>query len=74
MENASGGLIQVNLLPVQDNQQNNSTNYLISEGWENCIDIGIGTGWSADYADPASYLTLFLPYGNGYQTKNLGVW
>lgn len=74
VENASGGLIQVNLLPVQDNQQNNSTNYLISEGWENCIDIGIGTGWSADYADPASYLTLFLPYGNGYQTKNLGVW
>lgn len=74
VENASGGLIQVNLLPVQDNQQNNSTNYLISEGWENCIDVGIGTGWSADYADPASYLTLFLPYGNGYQTKNLGVW
>lgn len=74
VEAASGGLIQVNLLPVQDNQQNNSTNYLISEGWENCIDIGIGTGWSADYADPASYLTLFLPYGNGYQTKNLGVW
>ena len=74
VENASGGLIQVNLLPVQDNQQNNSTNYLISEGWENCVDIGIGTGWSADYADPASYLTLFLPYGNGYQTKNLGVW
>ena len=74
VENASGGLIQVNLLPVQDNQQNNSTNYLISEGWENCIDIGIGTGWSADYADPSSYLTLFVPYGNGYQTKNLGVW
>lgn len=74
VEAASGGLIQVNLLPVQDNQQNNSTNYLISEGWENCIDIGIGTAWSADYADPASYLTLFLPYGNGYQTKNLGVW
>lgn len=74
VEAASGGLIQVNLLPVQDNQQNNSTNYLISEGWENCIDIGIGTGWSADYADPAAYLTLFLPYGNGYQTKNLGVW
>lgn len=74
VEEASGGMIQVNLLPVQDNQENNSTNYLISEGWENCIDIGIGTGWSADYADPASYLTLFMPYGYGYQCKNLGLW
>lgn len=74
IENATDGLVQVNLLPVQDNQQNNSTNYLISEGWENCIDIGIGTGWSADYGDPASYLNLFMPYGNGYQCKNLGVW
>ena len=41
---------------------------------ENCTDIGLGTGMSAESADPASYLTLFLPYGNGYQTKNLGVW
>lgn len=74
VENASDGLIQVNLVPVQDNQQNNSTNYLITEGWENCVDIGIGTGWAADYADPASYLNLFMPYGNGYQCRNLGLW
>lgn len=74
IETVLDGAVIINLIPCNDSKQVNSTNYYISVGAENCCDIAIGTGWSADYADPSSYLNNVLPYGDGYQTKNLGVW
>lgn len=74
IESSLEGMVIVNLVACADQQQLNATNFLNPTGAEDCVDVAIGTGWSADYEDPASYLDNLLPFGNGYQCKNLGVW
>jgi len=68
------GLVVINLIPCADQQQLNATNFLNTTGAENCTDVAIGTGWTADYADPASFLNNLKPYGDGYQGKSIGLW
>lgn len=67
-------LVVVNTLALADQAKLNSTNYGITSGDQNCVDVALGTAWTADYADPASFLDTVLPYGDGAMCKNLGVW
>lgn len=74
IESALEGLVRVDLFGMNDSEQLNSTSFRCKTGAEVSCDFPIGTGWSADFADPYSYLANVLPYGDGYQTKNLGLW
>jgi ABC-type oligopeptide transport system substrate-binding subunit len=37
-------------------------------------DLSHQSGWSPDYGDPATWLDCFLPYGDGFMCKSLGLW
>ena len=74
IESALQGLVQVNLVSVETQQEMNYSTFWISNGSECNSDITIGQAWSADYADPASYLATLAPYGDGYMTMDLGLW
>ena len=74
IESALQGLVQVNLVSVETQQEMNYSTFWISNGSECNADITIGQAWSADYADPASYLATIAPYGDGYMTRDLGLW
>ena len=74
IESSLEGLVRVDMFGMNDSNELNSVSFLNKTGAELSCDFPIGTGWSADYADPSSYLNNVLPYGDGYQTKNLGLW
>lgn len=68
------GLVQVNLIGVETAADLNNADFYNKTGAESNGDVGIGKAWTADYGDPASFVTLFLPEGDGYMCKNLGLW
>lgn len=74
IENSLEGLVQVNLVGVESNEALNYSTFWNTTGAENNGDMVIGQAWSADYADPSSYLATLAPYGDGYMCKSLGVW
>lgn len=74
IENSLEGLVQVNMVAVESNADLNDSDFYNPTGAESNGDIGIGKAWTADYGDPASYLDTFLPEGDGYLCKNLGLW
>ena len=74
MENAFGGLVRFDTLPLNNvteflNVQNNTNN-----GSEHNTDMG-GLGCiGSDHGDPICYLDGLLPYGDGWLTPKLGLW
>ena len=74
IENSLEGLVQVNMVAVESNADLNDSDFYNPTGAESNGDIGIGKAWTADYGDPVSYLDTFLPEGDGYLCKNLGLW
>lgn len=74
IDNALEGLVQVNLVSVETSQDLNYATFWNRTGAENNSDMTIGQAWSADYADPYSYLATMAPNGEGYMTKSFGLW
>jgi len=68
------GLVQINMIAVDTQEQLNYSSFWNPTGAENSVDISIGTAWTPDYGDPASYLDTLLPAGDGYMCKYLGLW
>lgn len=74
IDNSLEGLVQVNLVGVEEAAALNNATFYNPTGAENNSDMIIGQAWSADYADPFSYLGTLAPEGDGYLCKNLGLW
>lgn len=72
IEANTDGLVQVNIVDTPDTRSYQNTSFFNDTGAQNCTDVNIGSGWSADYADPASYLDILQRYA--YLTKNFGLW
>ncbi len=72
IESNLDGLVQVNIVDTPDTTSYQNTSYFNDTGADNCTDVNIGSGWNADYADPASYLDIMQRYA--YLTKNFGLW
>lgn len=69
------GLVQINLQAAAEFDDFNRSTYWPDTGDQMNFDIAYGsTGWGPDYGDPATWLDCFLPYGEGYMAKNLGLY
>lgn len=73
IESSLEGVVQVNLVNVESQEQLNYSSFLHPDGTGLNCDESWGTAWTPDYGDPASYLDVFLPGGDGYMCKNLGL-
>ena len=73
IESSLEGAVQVNLVNVESQEQLNYNSFLHPNGTGLNCDESWGTAWTPDYGDPASYLDVFLPGGDGYMCKNLGL-
>ena len=73
IESSLEGAVQVNLVNVDSQEQLNYSSFWHRNGAELNCDESWGTAWTPDYGDPASYLDTFLPGGDGYLCKNLGL-
>jgi ABC-type oligopeptide transport system substrate-binding subunit len=73
IESSLEGAVQVNLVNVESQEQLNYNSFLHPDGTGLNCDESWGTAWTPDYGDPASYLDVFLPGGDGYMCKNLGL-
>lgn len=74
IESALGGLVRVDLLPVND-----ATEFLNVQNNTNCgaeinCDIGGLGAIGSDHGDPQCYTESLLPYGDGYLTAKMGLW
>lgn len=74
IDNSLEGLVQINLVGVEEGAALNNATFYNRNGAENNADMVIGQAWSADYADPSSYLMTLAPEGDGYLGKSLGLW
>ena len=74
IDNSLEGMVVVNLVGVEEAAALNNATFYNPDGASNNSDMIIGQAWSADYGDPSSYLLTLAPYGDGYLTKNLGLW
>lgn len=73
VENVTGGLIIIDLIPYDDSTNFSYAYYRTSAGNESNYDVTPGTsGWGPDYGDAQSFLDTIQPYG--YMTKNIGVY
>lgn len=73
IESSLEGAVQVNLVNVESQEQLNYNSFLHPDGTGLNCDESWGTAWTPDYGDPASYLDVFLPGGDGHMCKNLGL-
>ena len=74
IEEALGGLVRVDLLPVND-----ATEFLNVQNNTNCgaeinCDMGGLGAIGSDHGDPQCYTEALLPYGDGYLTAKMGLW
>lgn len=74
IESALGGLVIINLTDCTDMNDWYYAAYMPSYGYEENYDISDCSGWVADYGDPNTYLSCFLPDYSGYMTKTLGIY
>lgn len=74
VEASTNGCIQLNLVKCADSDAWMYTGYYTDYGWEANYDLFDLSGWGPDYGDPCTYLDTFLPYGDGYMLKTVGLW
>ena len=74
INSALEGLVKINKVSVNTQEELNYSAFWNPTGAESSVDITIGTAWTPDYGDPASYLDTLLPEGMGYMCKYLGLW
>ena len=70
------GLVQVNLMGMDDRNDWLSATYFPTAGADYNYDLSLSSGWSADYADPGNFLETLVPPpdGTGYVTMSFGLW
>ena len=73
IEEATGGLIKVNLVEYATRDDYLAATYRFEVGSDANYDLNDGSGWGPDYGDPSTYLGTMLPDGAGYMTKSLGI-
>ena len=73
IEEATGGLIKVNLVEYANRDTYLDATYWYNAGNEANFDLNDGSGWGPDYGDPQTYLDTMLPDGEGYMSKSLGL-
>ncbi len=74
VEETTGGLVQINLVKCNDDEEWYYTGYYTNYGYEANFDLFDLSGWAPDYGDPCSYLDTFLPDYAGYVCKSLGMY
>ncbi len=74
IEEASGGLIVINLVDCKDSTEWYYAGYYTNYGYEANYDIYDVSGWGPDYGDPATYLDTFLDEYAGYMIKCIGIY
>ena len=74
VEEALGGLVEIDLVDCKDQTTWLYTGYYTSYGYENNYDLFDLSGWGPDYGDPKSYLDTFLQDYAGHVTKSLGIY
>lgn len=74
IEASTGGLVEINLVACADKDAWYYTGYYTDYGWQSNYNIFDLSGWAPDYGDPCSYLDTFLPDGDGYMLKCVGLW
>lgn len=72
IEAATGGLVQVDLVPYETGKSYNGATYTIKNGAEANYHINTNTGWGPDYGDPKTYLDTMIP-GTGGMAKSIGL-
>lgn len=73
IEEASQGLIQVNLIDCVTREGLSYAGYLAQTGEQCNFDLYDQGGWGPDYGDPSSYLDTMLPDGDGPMTRYMGL-
>ena len=73
IEDATGGLIKVNLVEYTTRDNYLNATYWYEKGYDANFDLNDGSGWGPDYGDPQTYLDTMLPDYVGYMTKSLGL-
>lgn len=74
MDDAFGGLIQMNLIPAADTDEYQRAGYYPEIGSDMNFDWASISGWSPDWGDPNSYLDQILPEDLGYMSIGYGLW
>ncbi len=73
VEASLGGLVKVNLVACQTQDDILYAGYYINNGAEANYDVYDMAGWGPDYGDPQTYLDTILPDYSGAMTKMLGI-
>ena len=73
MNDAFGGKVKVNLVGGSQDDTSSAA-YQPTNGFDMNYDLSHQSGWGPDYGDPATWLDCFLPYGDGFMCKSLGLW
>ena len=73
IEDALEGKVKVNIIPGTQDDYYDAC-YYFDYGNEANYTINTLSGWGPDYGDPQTYLDTFLPEGNGYMVKSIGVY
>ncbi|MCD7858639.1 MAG: ABC transporter substrate-binding protein [Firmicutes bacterium] len=73
VEEATGGLVIINLVECTDSAQWYYAGYYTNYGYEANYDIYDLSGWGPDFGDPCTYLDTFLPDYAGYMVKCIGI-
>lgn len=74
LEAALDGKVIINLIDCKTQAEMLYAGYYTYAGSESNYSIYDFSGWGPDYGDPATYLNTFLPEGDGYMTKSIGLY
>ena len=74
LESALDGKVVLNLVKCEKRVEMLYAGYYITSGDQANYSIYDFSGWGPDYGDPATYLNTFLPEGEGYMTKSIGLY
>ena len=65
--------VVINLVETTTTDDFYACGYRASNGEAENADLFYGSGWGPDFGDPCTYLDTFLPNGEGYMTKTIGL-
>ena len=72
-ENLGKENVIINLVETTTTDDFYACGYRASNGEAENADLFYGSGWGPDFGDPCTYLDTFLPNGEGYMTKTIGL-
>ncbi len=72
IEEATDGLVQVNLVICPDRKSYYNATYYFEKGEDANYHINTFSGWGPDYGDPKTYLDTMIP-GTGGMAKSIGL-